>query len=221
MAPEFRLWSPLLRPFGTRSVAFRGHARFPPSPLRFRRSGFPHYGSKRPLRPMPARARLRLLVTAFCPLCVGPRVRRRRAPGRPVKCARTSPVARAVCIGLRVWHCRIRFPRLCVLAAALRHTMDRPRALSSSAVMLSAASLVLRPDLPDSRPRSEFAHGAYTDRPAVRGRSRRDPSPSRLCVVCLPLVPLSIRRRDSPAALARLFTGGISLRPLGPGSAPS
>jgi hypothetical protein len=72
-----------------------------------------------------------------------------------------------------------------------------------------------------TRAREPFSLLAYTVRPAVHGRSRRGASPSQLCVVCLPLVPLPIRRRDSPTSLARLSVGGNSLRPRGPGSAPS
>ena len=155
------------------------------------------------------RALLGLAVAALLPLCVGLRLRRCCASGRRVKCVRTSPVAAAVCIGLRVWLCRTRFPRHCVLAGALRHTVDRPRVLSFPAVMLSAGSSVLRPDVPGSGPRSDFTPCAYTDRPAVRGRSRRGPSPSQLCPVHLGPVPPPLRRRD-PRVPLPVSSSGIS-----------
>ena len=76
---------------------------------------------------------------------------------RRVKCVRTSPVAVTVCRELRVRLRQTRFPGLCVPAGALHLTVDHPRALSSAAVVVSAASSVLRPDPPDSCPRTDFA----------------------------------------------------------------
>ena len=80
-----------------------------------------------------------------------------RPPGRRVKCVRMSPAAISVCTGLRVRRRHPRFPRLCVLAGALRRTLGHPQALPSAAVVVSTASSVLRPDPPDSRLRTDFA----------------------------------------------------------------
>ena len=222
MAPGFRLWSQLLRPFGPRSVAVRGHAWFPPSPLKFRASGFPttRLQVTSPPAACPSR-RLRLVVTAGLPLCVGLRVRhctpswstgqmRPHVPRRHLSLHRvtgtasSSPVSEALC------------PRRCpppYLGSPTGPSLCRGCSVHG-VLGTTARSARLAPT-------NRLRVLAYTVRPAVRGRSRRGPSPSRLCVVCLPLVPLPIRRRDSPTSLARLSVGGNSLRPRGPGSAPS
>ena len=96
-----------------------------------------------------------------------------------VKCIRTSPVAVTVCRELRVRLRQTRLPRLCVPAGVLRRTVDHPRALPSAAVVVSTASSVLRPDPPDSRPRTDFALALIRSAPPFAdapGRARALPS---------------------------------------------
>lgn len=119
---------------------------------------------------------------------------------RRFKCVRIFSGPVTVCCCVRVRFRLTRLLRLCVPIGVLHRTMDHPRVLPSSRVVLSPASLALRPDLPVSLPRPDFAF-AYTVRPAVCGRSRRGTRPSQLCVVRLATVPLPIRRRGPQVLL--------------------
>ena len=153
-------------------ASVRHPARFPATPPKFRTSGFPGYGFKRLLHLESASASRGLKAPAYPP-----------------------PLPR-VGSSLRV-SLRGRGPRAEALAATAG-TMSRPRVLSSPAVVLSAESSVLRPDLPGLAPPPDFAVHAYTDGRALRGCSRRAPSPSLLCQDVLVAMPPPVRRKDHP-----------------------
>ena len=159
--------------------------------LKFRPVGFPEYGFKRLLHPKSASASRGLKAPAYTPRL--PRV------GSDLRVSLQS-----------------RGPRAEALATTVG-TMSRPRVLSSPAVIvspcfgecvgihsyrhLSARSSVLQPDLPGLAPPPDFAVLAYTGGPALRGCSRRAPSPSLLCHALLDSMPSPIRRKGLPVRI--------------------
>ena len=132
----------------------------------------PEYGFKRPLRPESASASRGL-----------------KAPAYPRPAPRVGSDLRVSLRG--------RGPRAEALATTAG-TMSRPRVLSSPAVIVSAGSSVLPPDPPGLSPPPDFAVRAYTGGLALRGCSRRAPSPSLLCQDILNTMPPPLRRKDHP-----------------------
>ncbi len=159
---------------------------------------------------MPARAPS-LLVTAESPLCVGLRVRRWRSRSagqmRPHIPRRRRGLHRTTGATLSYSVVGALCPRRCPLSYLGSPTGPF---LGRGCVVRSFFGTTAR----SARlaPTDRLRLIAYTVRPAVRGCSRRGTSPSQLCVMPLAPVPLSIRRRDSSTALARLFAEGNSLR---------
>ena len=161
-----------LLPLSIDSASVRHPARFPATSLKFRTAGFPGYGFKRLLHPESTSAS-----------------RGSKAPAYPPPLPRVGSDLRVSLQG--------RSPRAEALATTAS-TMSRPPVLSSPRVMLSPRSSVLRPDLPGLAPLPDFTGYAYTGSPALRGRSRRAPSPSLLCQDILDTMPSPIRRKDHP-----------------------
>ena len=180
-------------PLSIGGASVRHPARFPASSLKFRTVGLPEYGFKRLLRPKSASASRGL-----------------KAPAYPRPALRVG-------FDLRV-SLRGRGPRADALATTTG-TMSRPRVLSSPAVIVSAGSSVLPPDPPGLGPPPDFTVHAYTGGLAVRGCSRRVPSPSLLCQAISQTTPSPLRRQGrSVLPITRrtvaVFAHGSEARPL-------